>query len=105
MHRGSVGISNDGNKNGRCACVDVPGIQFEQEKQARLLELLLGVQLPIAHAKCSMECGPLLAISDLRPHEPRLLSVIGGIFILGKCRSVCIACPLFGIRRLSAIWV
>ena len=101
MKGGSVGVSNDGSMNGRCACPDVPGMQLEQKEQARLLELLLGVQLPIAHAKCSIECGPPLAISELRPHEPRPLSVI---FVLGKCRSVRSACPLFRIRRLSTIW-
>ena len=79
--RGSVGGFNDGRKKGRYACPDVAGMQLELEEQARLLELLLGVahtlpKRPIAHAKRparSWVRGLPLAISELRPHEPRPL--------------------------------
>ena len=61
---------------------------------------------PIACGKRLVELGlrTTLAISELRPHEPANLSVIGGVFSIRKCRSASSACPLFGIRRLSAIW-
>ena len=40
-----------------------------------------------------------MAISELRP-----LVRYWRCFSIGKCRSVRSVCPLFGIRRLSAIW-
>ena len=87
--RGSVGGFNEGSKKGRYPCPDVAGIQHELEEQAKLLELLLGVahtlpKRPIANAKRPARgADRRLAISELRPHEPRPLFPLEVLFYWG----------------------
>ena len=75
-------------------------------EQVRLLELMLGVAHTAKTAyRCPVELRSWtpLAISELRPHDPRPLVCCQRCFSIGNFRSVRSACPLFGIRRLSAI--
>ena len=76
---------HDSGKNRRCACPNSVGILLKLGERAE--------QAGLYNSYC------------LAAHTgPTHLSIIGGVFSIGKCHLVRSTCPLSRIQRLSFIW-